>query len=268
MSYIHPKYNGRVGLYNHGIEQCITGLGWPGASLHLDASLPTSTSVVYGYNTTSGSNLIRMSNLADNTSNTDAIGSAKLGGSGTTSNVYINVPSTPLYGGGYGLSSSITYNTSSTYSTLFLVSTNYIPYNIGNNITSYNSNTCQWISECPSFIFQSNAGSEALITGAHTKIPVAGTKYLTTLRGSNTSAANTTTIKSNGATWSFDGGYQSGKGSLNKTELLAYYITDHAPDSRGVTTSISEMIYFDYLLSDNEFNRVEAYLKNKWGLTY
>jgi hypothetical protein len=267
--YQQPRYNGKVGLYpGNNIEQFLrAGVGWTGSVIHFDSSLSTSTVGGYGYNTISGGNITRLSNLSDVSTNTDATGSALLGGSGATTNLYVVIPST-LYITGRAFTSPVTYNTSSTQSTYFIVSTSDT-----SEINCYsaiirsngNLNTAQSITDGTGFFYQSNK-STTDTTGAHTGTQILGTKYLTIARGSTTETSNGTVVRANGVTQSYNVGYVLGS-DYTQTSLLEYYVTD-SPDTRGKTMSFSELIYFDYRLSDSEFNAVESYLKNKWSISY
>jgi hypothetical protein len=269
--YQHPRYNGRVGVYRtNQIEQFERGnLGWTGSVIHFDSMLSTLPYDAYGYNTLSGGNITRLSNLSDVTMSTDATGSGLLSGSGASTNIYINIPSTPLFTTGRGFTSPVTYNISSTQSTYFMVSTSYFSeISNFNSIIRSNGNTqsAQSISDnVGGLMFQANKATDDIV-GTHIFTKSLSVNYLTTLRGTTTETSNGTVVKSNGSTHSFSSGFTLG-GNYTQTSLFEYYITS-SPDTRGRTMSFSELIYFDYRLSDSEFNAVESYLKNKWSISY
>jgi hypothetical protein len=271
MAYSNPRYNGRVGVYRTDeIERFGVGpLGWTGSVLHFDSSLPTSPSDAYGYNTLSGGLITRLSNLSDVTMITDATGSGTLAGTGSSTNIYINIPSTPLFTIGKGFTSSVTYNISSTQSTYFMVATSYFSeINNFNSIIRSNGNTesAQSISDgVGGLVYQANKAIDDIV-GAHTFTKSLGVNYLTTLRGTTTETSNGTVVKSNGSTHSFSSGFTLGT-NYTQTSLFEYYITS-SPDTRGRTMSFNELIYFDYRLSDIDFNAVESYLKTKWSISY
>lgn len=266
----HARYNGKVGLYpGNKIEQFqLSTNGWPGSVIHFDASLSTTSSATYGYNVLSGGYITRMSNLSDPTMSTDATGSASLAGSGSSKNIYLVIPST-LYTTGRAFTSPVTYSTSSTQSTYFIVSNSYTTQqDCFSAIIRSNGaiNTSQSITDGTGFLFQSNK-STSTTTGAHAGTQNTGTVYLTTAKGSTTETSNGTVVKANGVTQSYSSGYVLGT-PYTQTSLLEYYVTNSPIDTRGKTMSFSELIFFDYLLSDSEFNAVETYLKNKWGISY
>lgn len=269
----HPRYNGKVGLYpGNKIEQFqLSSQGWPGSIIHFDASLSTLSTSAYGYNTLSGGFITRLSNLSDPTTATDATTStlAYLGGSGTTANVYAFIPNTPLYAQGRIFTSPITYNTSSTQSTYFMVATSYTSeINAWNSvIRSYgNTQSAQSITDgTGGIMYQANKTTDD-VNGAHIISKTMGVKYLTTLRGTKTETSNGTVVRANGATYSYNSGSALGS-DFTQTSIFEYYITN-SPDTRGKTMSFNELIYFDYRLSDSEFNAVESYLKTKWGISY
>jgi hypothetical protein len=245
--------------------------------IHFDASLPTLSTNAYGYNTVSGGYVTKMSNLSDPTMATDAIGYSavsssiarpQLGGTGSNSNIFVVIPSTQNFAVNFGLSSSVTYNTSSTQSTYFAVSTSYTN-EINTTIAAIRSNgsinVAQSITDRIGFLHQSNK-STSNVVGAYFGTENLGTKYLTKLRGSSTEYNGGTTVVVNGATWSYSSGYVDGS-TLTYTGLLGYYV-ETSPDNRGKTMSFNEIIYFDYSLSDSEFNAVESYLKTKWAISY
>ena len=272
MPYYQPKYNNRVGVYRtNEIEQFLrSGVGWTGSVIHFDASLPTLSVDTYGYNTLSGGYITRLSNLSDITMSTDATGSGTLTGSGASTNIYINIPSTPLFTTGRAFTTPITYNISSTQSTYFMIATSYFSeLSSFNSIIRSNGNTqsAQSISDSVGGImWQANKATDD-VNGAHIISKTTAVKYLTTLRGTKTETSNGTVVRANGATYSYNSGYVLGS-DYTQTSLLEYYITSSPPDTRGKTMSFNELIFFDYELSNAEFNAVENYLKNKWSISY
>lgn len=265
-----PRYNGRVGLYpGNKIEQFqLSNQGWPGSIIHFDSSLPTLSTNAYGYNTLSGGYITRLSNLSDPTTSTDATGSALLGGSGTSLNLYLVIPTT-LYSTGRAFTSPVTYSTSSTQSTYFIISSSYTQQQDCFSAiirSNGNLNTAQSITDGTGFLYQSNK-STSDTSGAYTGTQTLGVTYLTTARGTTTENSTGTVVKSNGVTQSYSSGYLLGS-DYTQTSLLEYYVDSTPIDTRGKTMSFSELIYFDYRLSDVDFDAVETYLKTKWGISY
>jgi hypothetical protein len=262
----HARYNGKVGLYpGNKIEQFkLSNQGWPGSVIHFDASLPTLSTNAYGYNTLSGGNITRLSNLSDPTLATDATGSALKG----TSDVYVLIP-TSLYTTGRAFTSPVTYSTSSTQSTYFIVSTSFTSQQDCYSAivrSNGNLNTAQSITDGSGFLYQANK-STSNTNGAYIGTQTDGVTYLTTARGTTTETSNGTVVRANGVTHSYNSGYLLGS-DYTETSLLEYYVSDSPIDTRGKTMSFSEMIFFDYRLTDSDFNAVESYLKTKWGISY
>ena len=192
MAYLNPRYNGRVGVYRtNEIERFSTPtLGWTGSSFHVDASIGTSSTYTYGYNLMSGSDIIRMSNLSDVSGVTDLYGSVKLQTISGKNRVYLVIPNTPLYTNNYGMSSSLTYGSSSTYSTYFAVwdrpqdtaSQTYLSY-----ITDPSTTTDNFIFNWDNGrVLQSSTQSSPLYTYSPGFSLTYSSRYLIKLRGSNT----------------------------------------------------------------------------------
>jgi hypothetical protein len=276
MAYLNPRYNGRVGVYRtNEIERFSTPtLGWTGSVFHVDASLDTTTSYAYGYNLISGSDIIRMSNLSDVSGVTDLYGSVKLQTISGKNRVYLVVPNTPLYTNNYGMSSSLSHGSTSTYSTYFAVwdrpsqatgAQTALSYMTDPNITTDN-----WIYHYDDGnIIQSNTQSSPIYQYNPPSLTTFGVKYLIKLRGSNTQTSNSTLVNINGVTSSLYTGAPSAQSPDTFTRVLDYYITDTPPNKTlGATLSFNEIIYFNYDIGESQATIVENYLKSKWGLTY
>lgn len=276
MAYLNPRYNGKVGVYRtNEIERfSVPTLGWTGSVFHVDASLSTTSTYTYGYNLMSGSDIIRMSNLSDISGVTDLFGSVKLQTISGKNRVYLVVPNTPLYTSNYGMSSSLSYGSTSTYSTYFAVwdrpskataAQTYLSY-----MSDINTTIDNWIFHWDDGnIIQSSTQSSPIYQYNPPSLTTFGTKYLIKLRGSNTQTSNSTLVNINGVTSSLYTGAPSYQSPDVFTSVFGYYITDNpGSDTRGATLSFNEIIYFNYDIGESQSTIVENYLKSKWGLTY
>lgn len=279
MAYLNPRYNGRVGVYRvNEIERfSVPTLGWTGSVFHVDASIGTSSTYTYGYNLMSGSNITRMSNLSDISGVTDLNGSVKLRTVSGKNSMYLVVPSTPLYTNNYGMSSSLSYGSTSTYSTYFAVwdapsqptgQLTYLSYMSDINTTKDN-----WVFQYDDgAVIQSSTQSSPIYTYSPAFTLTGGSKYIMKLRGSNTQTSTSTSVKINGFTSSLNTSTPTSQSPDAFTNVLGYYIVDYRPGTNiytiGATLSFSEIIYFNYDIGQTEELIIENYLKSKWGVTY
>lgn len=239
------------------------------AVFHIDASLPTTSSPSYGYNVLTGSSITELCNLSDISMSSNPKGSASQSIINGATSISLVIPYTPLFTEGQGFTSSLTYNLSTTYSTLFCVSSQVDtgdpscaivivrPNGATSNIVYVSAQSSVW---------QANKGGSA-INGNFDGTYSTGISLIKVF-GSTTETAGGTNVFCNGVTWSRVGenilGNLTARG-INTTNVLRYYISN---TTKGKTMSFHEIIYFDYLLNSSQISEIEDYLKLKWNISY
>ena len=261
-------YNSASHAYNKLLRNPVSNNIVPGSKLWFDASLPTSTTSGYGYNTISGSTVTRLSNLSDPSGSSDAIYSNTGGTSAVVTidsrqAITVHTLATPLFNSYYGFTCSVSFS-SSTQSTMFYVTSSTSSSSDDLYIKDNTTHPAIKITDANIWHVYSNA----TVYGAKQQ-SLSSTGRIIKLYGghNNPDSSSPTyhnTVLVNGVTSSTANNAFNNNGTY--TSLLNTYVGNGTNTNKH--SYLHELIYYDQLLNAADIIAIENYLKTKWGISY